>query len=175
MHDAQVLLAPLQRQADTRGFAEFSDVLSGIMSLDPGDPPLVIQKFRDFLESFDDTAYDTLMDYMQSSGSLDVMPYQFEATCEIIQRKAPTSTAIHTKLQKTLLAIVEEQKLKIFNLDAEPVHHIDIIVDTVLSILRTHQDTFDAGVGKAVVLYVWSRRKPGEGITRALGRCNPNR
>ncbi|KAJ7476446.1 hypothetical protein FB451DRAFT_1557352 [Mycena latifolia] len=144
------------------------------MSLDFADTHLSMVKLRDAANSLETTAYYILMDYLQASA-LDETPYEFEATCEIIQPlRASPIAAVYTQMTETLRTTIQRTNMKIYTLGPE-VHHIDIIIDTVLHLLEMGQECFDIDLAEAVILYVAVRAKPGAGFNRALGRCSPNR
>ncbi|KAJ7902393.1 hypothetical protein B0H13DRAFT_2026280 [Mycena leptocephala] len=114
------------------GIYRIGDILIKLVALDPGDTASWIQQCRDALNSFiDGIAYDTLIGYMRSS-----------ATWQVLQpSERPIGPVVRTKLTKALA---------IRPLAANTVSHIDIM---------TGQESFDVKAGRAVVLYV-SQRGP---------------
>ncbi|KAF7343206.1 hypothetical protein MVEN_01751800 [Mycena venus] len=157
----------VQLEADARGYVDFSSNISQIIT----NVFLPMQQCRDTLLSFQDKAYDSFVHYIQFSASLDQIPFEFQATCEIIQpSSAPPSSIVRAKLEKTLTDTIEYSDLRSL---APEVHQIDIIVDMVLCLLRTGSESLESGLGRAIVTYIWHRRLPGAGSTKALGRCNP--
>ncbi|KAJ7476437.1 hypothetical protein FB451DRAFT_1366209 [Mycena latifolia] len=180
VQDPRGLLQPLHREAaaqlaEVQGYAEFCHLLTELMSLDFADTYLLVEKSRDAVNSLETTAYYILMDYLRFSAAVDIIPYEFEATCEIMQpSRASPIPAVYTQMKETLKNIVESNESKIYNLDSE-VHHIDIIIDLVLQFLQTGQEWFDIDLAEALALYVGVRTKPSAGFNRALGRCSPKR
>lgn len=161
----------IQLEADAWGYVEFSSAMSLIISLILGDMLPLMQQLRDALESFEDRAYGSLVDYMQYSADLVEMPYEFRATCEIIQPvPAPPSPVVQTKLQKTLIGVIDYNT--IYRLDAG-VHQIDIIVDMILYLLQAGCESMDIEVARPVVIYLANQLRSTPGFNRALGRCNP--
>jgi hypothetical protein len=172
-HDHRSVLIPIQHEASARGYIELSDILIKLIALDPGDTASWIQQCRDALNSFiDGIAYDTLIGCMRSSVKAYDMPYEFEATWQVLQpSERPIGPVVRTKLTKTLAYICTVRRIR--PLAANTVSHIDIMVDTILYLLQTDQESFDVKAGRAVVLYV-SQRGRGEGLKRGLARCDPN-
>jgi hypothetical protein len=168
-HDHRTVLTPIQREASSRGYTELGDILIKLIAPDPGDTPSWIQQCRDCLNSFiDDIAYDTLIGYMRSTAKAYNMPYEFEATWQVSQ--STISSVVRTKLMETLAYICRVRGRN----RPLAVTHIDIMVDTILYLLQTGQESFDVEVGRAIVLYV-SQRKQGKELKRGLARCDPNR
>jgi hypothetical protein len=128
-------------------------------------------QLRDTLDSFEDKAYDSFMEYLQSSPGLNEMPFEFCATCEIIQPSlAPISSKVQTKLVQSLDTIINSGS-SISSL-ASGVHQVDVIVDMVLQLLQTGSESMEIGLGRPIVIYI-SFRKAGLGLNRSLQRWNP--
>ncbi|KAJ7476443.1 hypothetical protein FB451DRAFT_1460526 [Mycena latifolia] len=176
VQDPRGLLQPLQREAaaqlaGVQGYTEFCHHLSELMSFDFADTRLM-EKSRDAANSLEAMPYYILMDYLQVSTAVDETPYEFEATCEIIQPSRPSPIpAVYTQMMETLKIIVDRNESKIYDLGPE-VHHIDVIMDMVLFLLETGQECLEIDLAEAVIFYVGARAKPGAGFNRALGRCS---
>ncbi|KAF7343198.1 hypothetical protein MVEN_01751000 [Mycena venus] len=157
----------LQLEANVRGYVDFcSDISQSIP-----DAFLPMEQYRDNLVSFKDKAYDSFVEYIQFSASLDEMPFEFQATCAIIQPSSRAiSSTVRAKLEKGLTAAIENSDLL-----APEVHQIDIIVDMVLRLLQTGSESLEIGLEKPIVAYITDRVKLGAGFNKAMGRCNPNR
>ncbi|KAJ7932894.1 hypothetical protein B0H13DRAFT_2512744 [Mycena leptocephala] len=153
-HDHRTVLIPIQREASTRGYIELGDILIKLVALDPGDTLSWIQQCRDALNSsIDDIAYDTLIGYMQSSAKAHDMPYEFEATWQALQpSQSAIGPVVRTKLTEILEDICTEDRIR--RLPANTVHHFDIIVDMILYLLQTGQESFDVEIRIAVVFYL---------------------
>jgi hypothetical protein len=169
------ILAAVHREAKARGYIGLSDALSKIDDVHHDDIPLLMQQSQHALRSFEHTAFDTVLDYMRSSANMHEMPYEFEATCRIMQPTSPTASSMaKLKLNETLSSVLEGSTAKIRALDLN-VSHLDIIVGTILSFLQTTDpDSNDTHVGRAIVKYV-APRIYGEGFRRALVHCDPRR
>ncbi|KAJ7328442.1 hypothetical protein DFH08DRAFT_1023937 [Mycena albidolilacea] len=123
-------------------------------------------------ESFQDTGYDSLLDYMRRSAYLPEIPYEFEATCQIIRPyHGWISPRAEMKLKATL-SIVADQPASTIKALGPQVHQIDIIVGTIFSILQSAPGCLNAQVGRAMVKYMAPRAK-GPGLLRALRCCDP--
>ncbi|KAJ7224687.1 hypothetical protein GGX14DRAFT_540123 [Mycena pura] len=123
-------------------------------------------------ESFQDTGYDSLLEYMRRSAYLPGIPYEFEATCQIIRPYHEwISPRAEMKLKGTLSSVVDQPASTIKALE-DQVHQVDIIVGTIFSILQTAPDCLDAQVGRAMIKYMAPRKK-GPGLLHALRRCDP--
>ncbi|KAJ7304755.1 hypothetical protein DFH08DRAFT_1055375 [Mycena albidolilacea] len=167
-----VLLRAVQREAEARGYIGLSIALSQIDSVHRGDH-LLIRHLQHALRSFEDTAHNTVLDYMQCAANMHEMPYEFEVTCQIMQPScASTSLICQKKLKETLSAVLDRPVATIKALDC----HLDIIVGTILSILqkRYPQSFDDAPFGRDIVNYV-TPRNYREGFRRALVHCVPHR
>ncbi|KAF7343193.1 hypothetical protein MVEN_01750500 [Mycena venus] len=157
----------LQLEANVRGYVGLSSDISQIIA----DGFLALEQCRDTLVSFDDMAYNSFVTYIQFSASLDEMPFEFGATCEIIQPSlAPTSSIVRTKLAKSLNVAIDSITLASL---APEVHQIDIVVDMVFYLLQTNSETMEIGLGRPIVVYIAHRKNPSPGFSRGLGRCNP--
>jgi hypothetical protein len=67
-------LRAIEREANARGYTEFSSAISHIM----GDTMPPWPQLRDTLDSFEDKAYDSFMEYVQSSSGLnEICPSSF--------------------------------------------------------------------------------------------------
>ncbi|KAJ7476521.1 hypothetical protein FB451DRAFT_1557386 [Mycena latifolia] len=180
VQDTSGLLQPLQCEAavyvaGARGYTDFCNLLTELMSLDLADTDLLMEKSRDAANWLETTAYYILMNYLKASAALDEIPYEFEATCEIIQPSRPSPIpAVYTQMKETLQIIIQRNDEKIYYDLGPEVHHIDIIIDTVLQFLQTRHECFDIELAEAVILYVGVRAKPGAGFNRALGGCSRN-
>jgi hypothetical protein len=64
-----------QLEADVCGYVDFSSDISQIIT----DVFLPMPQWRDILVSFEDKAYNSFVDYMQFSATLDQMPFEFRA------------------------------------------------------------------------------------------------
>ncbi|KAJ7859367.1 hypothetical protein B0H14DRAFT_2577278 [Mycena olivaceomarginata] len=166
------ILAAVHREAKARGYIGLSVALSKIDDVHHDDIPLLMQQSQHALRSFEHTAFDTVLDYMRSSANMHEMPYEFEATCRIMQSTSPTASSMaKLKLNETLSSVLEGSTAKIRALDWN-VSHLDIIVGTILSFLQTTDpDSNDTHVGRAIVKYV-APRKYGEGFGVPCGPGN---
>ncbi|KAJ7908453.1 hypothetical protein B0H13DRAFT_1878692 [Mycena leptocephala] len=80
VQDPRGCLTMVQDRASQYGYAEYSEALSSILSLDPVGASTLVQRSREALMAFEDYAYDTLLEYMRDSAALPDMPYEFETT-----------------------------------------------------------------------------------------------
>ncbi|KAJ6504935.1 hypothetical protein DFH09DRAFT_288428 [Mycena vulgaris] len=169
--DPRVCLGIVQEQARTCGYTGFSYGLARIASpgLDPHDEATLVQRSREALRSFDDHAYDTLMDYFRSAAGLDEMPYEFEATCNRIQPMGVrTNTAVETRLKDTFVGIIETHAERLR--DRTEAHPMDAMVDIIIFLLRRNPESMDLQFSEAFVTYLNSGKAP---TIRGLRRCSP--
>ncbi|KAJ7754130.1 hypothetical protein B0H14DRAFT_2635516 [Mycena olivaceomarginata] len=124
----------------------------------------------DTLDSFEDKAYDSFMEYVQSSPGLNEMPFEFWATCKIIQPSlAPISSKVQTKLVQSLDTIIDTVDLEPL---ASGVHQIDLIINMALQLLQTGSESVEIGLGRPITIYIAHRRR-GIGLDRSLQQWNP--
>jgi hypothetical protein len=159
-------LHAIEHEANARGYTEFSSAFSHIT----GDTMPPWPQLRDTLNSFEDKAYDSFMEYIQSSCGLNEMPFEFQATCKIIQPSlAPISSKVQTKLVHSLGTVINSITT---NSLASGVHQVDVIVDMVFQLLQTGSESMEIGLGRSIALYITYRKK-GVGLDRSLQRWNP--
>ncbi|KAJ7823688.1 hypothetical protein B0H14DRAFT_3469864 [Mycena olivaceomarginata] len=160
-------LLPAEHEPDA---AQYSSVDLVDIAYHPTDLP---QASPHITESFQDTTgYDSLLDYMRRSAYLPEIPYEFEATCQIIRpHPGSISPRVEMKLKATLRSVVDQPASTIKALGAQ-VHQIDVIVGAIFSILQTAPDCLDDQVGRAMIKYMAPRVK-GPGLLRAVRRCDP--
>ncbi|KAJ7284472.1 hypothetical protein C8J57DRAFT_1708940 [Mycena rebaudengoi] len=157
-------LHAIEHEADARGYTEFSSTIPHITG---GTMPPWPQ-LRDTLGSFEDKAYDSFMEYIQSSARLDEVPFEFQATCEIIQPLlAPTGSIVRTKLVKSFNTVIDT--IRIIDLAPE-VHQLDIIVHMVLRLLQKGSESMEIGLGRPIVYYIVDRSS--KVVNEALQQCN---
>jgi hypothetical protein len=168
--DPRPSLKMVQRRAEDLADTQFSDRLSHLLSL---DLPTIIQQSSDVLTSFDDHAYDILIEYLCSSADLEEMPHEFEATSSMIQQVwARPSTVAEIKLKQTFSMLVDIHYHTICG--CPTVHPIDIGVDTILHLLQANPECLDTAFFQSLVLYMSNRRKAQEIWTRMFARCDPS-
>ncbi|KAJ7111299.1 hypothetical protein C8R44DRAFT_742424 [Mycena epipterygia] len=155
-------------EANNQGFPEFADVLAHSL-----DMPVLSQRARDALISFEHVACDILTEYLRNCAGLESDPYEFDATCLLMGQRIPIppNTQVQIKLRDTFITIITHHQ---DTLKAHPaLHHIDSIVDMILYFLQPGEDYFDPEFARALVVYLWQRPGPSEAVSQALGRCNP--
>ncbi|KAJ6495527.1 hypothetical protein DFH09DRAFT_1376533 [Mycena vulgaris] len=168
--DLRRRLEMVQDQAEEDGYTEFSDALSTVVSLDPSDEPLLIQRSREVLNSFDNYGYDVLIGYLHDSAGLNGMPYEFEATCLTIQPfGVRPNMVVQLKLKDAFIGIINMHADRLRGI--EEVHHIDIAVDTILQLLQRNLELMDADFCSAVTRYIHNRRDLPQ--RRGLRQCDP--
>ncbi|KAJ7132461.1 hypothetical protein C8R44DRAFT_731131 [Mycena epipterygia] len=174
--DRWALLRTIQREAHNQGYTDLSAILASLQ-MDPHFltmPPLLIERARGALTSFQDVAYDILTDYLRNCAGLHAHPYEFEATCGLmIDQRASVlpNTQVQTKLRDTFILIIKQHWA---TLDSHPaLHPIDSIVDVILHVLQPSPEYFDIEFAHAFVLYLGFRPISSEAVSVALGRCNP--
>ncbi|KAJ6498205.1 hypothetical protein DFH09DRAFT_1204352 [Mycena vulgaris] len=167
--DLRRRLEMVQGQAGEVGYTEFSDAFSSLVSLD-ADEPLLIERSREVLKSFDNYGYDVLTGYLHDSAALNDMPYEFEATCLTIQPFGvrPNMT-VQMKLKRTFVDIISMHADRLRG--NKEVHQIDIAVDTILQLLQRNLEFMDADFCGAVTRYVEPRREIPQ--RRGLRQCDP--
>ncbi|KAJ6554818.1 hypothetical protein B0H19DRAFT_1263114 [Mycena capillaripes] len=160
--------SPVQPEAEAKGGHGFSVDLADVLQ----QPADLMQETPPTMESVQHSRYDSLLDYMRRSAYLPEMPYEFEATCQIIRPSHGWIGPIaEMKLKATLGSVVDQPAATIKALDSK-VHQVDIIVGTIFSILQRVPIFLDAQVGEAMVKYMAPRVK-GQGLIRTLRRCDP--
>ncbi|KAJ7367217.1 hypothetical protein DFH08DRAFT_1072546 [Mycena albidolilacea] len=158
-------LCTIEHEANARGYTEFSSAISHIT----GDtmPPLL--QLCNTLNSFEDKAYDSFMEYLQSSSGLNEMPFEFQATCEIIQPSlVPISSKVQIKLVQLLDTIISTVG-HIGSLESG-VHQVDVIVDMVLQLLQPGSESMEIGLGRPIAIYIVYRSR---GTGTSLQQWNP--
>ncbi|KAJ6542303.1 hypothetical protein DFH09DRAFT_45367 [Mycena vulgaris] len=160
----------VQDQAREVGYTEFSDALSSLVSLDASDEPLLIQRSREVLNSFENYGYDVLIGYFHDSAGLNDMPYEFEATCLTIQPfGVRPNMVVQMKLKDAFIGIINMHADRLWGI--EEIHHIDIMVDTILQLLQRNLESMDADFCSAVTRYIHNRRYIP--LRRSLRQCDP--
>ncbi|KAJ7797657.1 hypothetical protein B0H14DRAFT_2466772, partial [Mycena olivaceomarginata] len=160
-------LRAIEHEANARGYTEFSSAISYIM----GDTMPPLPQLRDTLDSFEDKAYDSFMEYIQSSSGLNEMPFKFQATCEIIQPPlVPISPKIRTKLVQSLDTVIHTIGEGIKSLGSG-VHQVDDIINMVLQLLQTGSESMEIGLGWPITIYI-AFRSAGV-VSRSLQQWNP--
>ncbi|KAJ7912653.1 hypothetical protein B0H13DRAFT_1874638 [Mycena leptocephala] len=100
----RTVLSEIKRQADARGYAEFSSAISHIT----GDTMPPWPQLRDILNSFEDKAYGSFGEYVRASAGLNEIPFELRATCDIIRPSlAPNSSIIRTKLVESFNDVLD--------------------------------------------------------------------
>ncbi|KAJ6542339.1 hypothetical protein DFH09DRAFT_1322449 [Mycena vulgaris] len=98
--------------------ADHCDDLSSLVSLDPSDEPLLIQRSREVLNSFDNYGYDVLIGYLHNSAALDDTPYEFEATCTTIQPVGVwPNMVVQMKLRDAFISIVNAHADRLWGIE----------------------------------------------------------
>ncbi|KAJ7926749.1 hypothetical protein B0H13DRAFT_1069414 [Mycena leptocephala] len=159
----------VQRRAEDLAYTQLSDRLSHLLSL---DLPTIIQQSSDVLTSFNDHAYDILIEYLRSSADLEEMPHEFEATSFMIQQVwARPSIVAEIKLKQTFSMLVDIHHNTIRH--CPTVHPIDIGVDTILHLLQANPECLDSAFFQSLVLYTANRKRNQEIYARMFFRCDP--
>ncbi|KAJ7744590.1 hypothetical protein B0H16DRAFT_1693129 [Mycena metata] len=166
------ILRKIQNRAADLSFTGFSSVLEQFIVSDSTDTSSLVQRSVDALKSCNDLAYDILAEYLRSSGSVEEMPYEFEATSSMIQQVAlrPSTTAA-MKLKDTFIAIVETNAQTI--LRHETIHPLDISLDAILHLLQGNPECLDTVFLRLFLLYMGGRTKTKEVWARILPTCDP--
>ncbi|KAJ7605172.1 hypothetical protein FB45DRAFT_953934 [Roridomyces roridus] len=126
------------------------------------------------LQRIQDSEYDPLLRYMETSAWLDEMPHEFEATCRIMRPStSPLREAHVVKLRETLGNVLDRPASEYKALESS-IHQVDIVVAIILEILQDDPGFCSSHVGKCLVKYAGPRPK-GEGFRHALHRCRPKR
>ncbi|KAJ7926427.1 hypothetical protein B0H13DRAFT_1862259 [Mycena leptocephala] len=100
----RAVLSEIKRQADARGYTEFSSAISHIT----GDTMPPWPQLRDILNSFEDKAYGSFGEYVRASAGLNEIPFELRATCDIIRPSlAPNSSIIRTKLVESFNDVLD--------------------------------------------------------------------
>jgi hypothetical protein len=118
------------------------------------------------------------MEYLRNCANLKDSPYGFEPTCAIIEHIGgdvpPPDKRVQDALKITFILIISMHKDE---LPQDPdTHHIDTIVDIILHLLQTSEDSesLDSTFTDALTSYMASRA--GEKTyawRRAFARCDP--
>ncbi|KAF7348807.1 hypothetical protein MVEN_01400500 [Mycena venus] len=153
--DSRVLLQMVQHRAEQLGYTQFSDALS---LLPPLDTPTMIPAA---LQSFNDSAYDILTEYLCNSADLDDMPYEFEATYAMIQPvSGRLNTAAQIKLKGAFITLIDSHQAMLMQYSR--VHPIDIGVDTILHLLQMEPACLDAPFLRSLIIYTAHRHRTPE-------------
>ncbi|KAJ7132464.1 hypothetical protein C8R44DRAFT_871418 [Mycena epipterygia] len=174
--DPWALLGAIQHEAHDQGYTDLGGVLA-TLQMDPqffAMPPVLIERARDALTSFEDVAYDILTEYLRNCATLRAEPYEFEATYRLMMdRRAsePPNILVQTKLRDTFILIILQHWA---TLDSHRgLHHIDRIVDVILHVLQPSAEYFDTEFAELFIFSLVGRDIPSEAGNMALGRCNP--
>ncbi|KAJ6587497.1 hypothetical protein DFH09DRAFT_1359215 [Mycena vulgaris] len=172
-HDLRLRLKMIQTRAIQYGFPKFSASIARLIS---DDGPLDTSVVNDVLRSFGYTVYDILEEYLRHSAMLADRPYEFEPTCAIIQQirddVPPPNQRVQDDLKTTFILIIGFLDThKKFPKDPG-VHHIDIIVDTILHLIQTseYSESLDPIFTDALGSYLPARTEMWKHI---FGRCDP--
>jgi hypothetical protein len=139
------------------------------LSVSPADAPRLIQTCRETLASFN---IDIFIEYLRSAASLDEMPYAFETTCSIVHQFGVLPVAsVQRALKDTFIAIIQKHET-LLSRHSGDIHHIDIIVDTLLPLIE-ESPSLDVPFAEWLTVYISIRGWTREVLSRALGRCNP--
>ncbi|KAJ7640183.1 hypothetical protein B0H17DRAFT_1216669 [Mycena rosella] len=168
LQNPRALLKLVQDQANRRGYTEFGGDLSGVLGATDG--PSWLHEVRDLLASFDNYSYDVLLEYFRNSAALDEMPYEFEATRMRIQPIGVQPNAVvRMKLKNTFTSIIDAHARRLGDFAA--IHPIDIMFETVLSLLQESPESVDNALSSAVIVYF--RYRIGHYHRRSLRQCTP--
>ncbi|KAJ6559911.1 hypothetical protein B0H19DRAFT_1289423 [Mycena capillaripes] len=167
--DPHVFLDMVQHRVEQLGYTQFSDALSFLRSL---DTPTMIHRASAAFESFNETAYDILTEYLRNSADLEAIPYEFTATCAMIQPvSVPLNTAAQIKLKGAFIALIDTHQLTLMQYSR--VHPIDIGVDTILHLLQMDPECLDAPFLRSLVIYTAHRHRTPEISARMFAQCDP--
>ncbi|KAJ7144373.1 hypothetical protein C8R44DRAFT_916382 [Mycena epipterygia] len=166
--DHRVLLQMAQCEAEHQGYTNLSGVISSLIALHPVDTPVLVQRARDALMTFDHAAYDILTEYLCNCAALKYEPYEFDTTCRMMVERfpVPPTPQLESKLRTAFSNIIQQHRDQL-HAHRKP-HHIDQIIGMILNLLP---DSLDAQFTRPVVLYLMCRPIPSEAVSRGLGRC----
>ncbi|KAJ7644932.1 hypothetical protein FB45DRAFT_300877 [Roridomyces roridus] len=162
--DLRVVIQEVQQEAYSRDFGDFCTALAQGISFNAKD----LRSCLESLESFELKSFDTLLPYLKSSAALDTAPYEFEATCKIMQVSDILWKHIDVRnnVKDTLQEIITSGYIP----SQAELHPVDIIVDMLLYSLGN--DFGNPQAAKALAKYI-TYRTAGPGYNQALSGSIP--